>query len=55
MCALHKAERASFPEMQAFKDRQDILLKSNENIGTALQQVYENDVDNEAYILAQAA
>ncbi len=58
MCALHKAEGphyTSFPELQAFKDGRDIILTSNEDIGTALRQVCENDVDNDAYILAQAA
>ena len=39
---------SSFPELQAFKDGRDILLISNEDIGTALQQVCEN-------VLAQAA
>ena len=46
---------ASFPELQAFKDGRDILLTSNEVIGTALQQVCKNDVDDDAYILALAA
>ena len=46
---------ASFPELQAFKDGRDILLTSNEDIGTALRQVCERDIDNDAYILAQAA
>ena len=46
---------ASFPELQAFKDGQDILLTSNKVIGTALQQVCKNDVDIDAYILALAA
>ena len=46
---------ASFPELRAFKDGRDILLTSNEDIGGALRHVCENDVDNDAYILAQAA
>ena len=46
---------ASFPELQAFKDGRDILLTSKEDIGTTLRQVYEKDLDNDAYILAQAA
>lgn len=46
---------ATFPELQAFKDGRDILLSSNEDVGTALRQACENDVDNDAYILAQAA
>ena len=46
---------ASFPELQAFKDGRDIILTSNEDIGTALRQACQNDVDNDAYILAQAA
>ena len=46
---------ASFPELQAFKDGRDIVLTSNEDIGAALRQACQNDVDNDAYILAQAA
>ena len=46
---------ASFPELQAFKDGRDIILTSNEDSGTALRQACQNDVDNDAYILAQAA
>ncbi len=46
---------ASFPELQAFKDGRDILLTSKEDIGTTLRLVCEKDLDNDAYILAQAA
>ena len=46
---------ANFPELQAFKDGRDILLMSNEDVGTALRQACKNDADNDAYILAQAA
>ena len=49
----------SFPELQAFKDGRDVLLASNEGIGSALRQACENDPENgpenDVYILAQAA
>ena len=45
----------SFPELQAFKNGRDVLLISNEDIGSALRQACENDPENDAYILAQAA
>ena len=46
----------SFPELQAFKDGQDVLKTLNEYIGIVLvlRQVGENDVNNDACILAQA-
>ena len=50
---------ASFPELQAFKDGRDVLLTSNEDIGSTLWQACENDPENDpendADILAQAA
>ena len=58
MCALYKAEGsylANFPELQAFKDGRNVLFLSNEDVGTALRQACKNDVDNDAYILAQVA
>ncbi len=46
---------ANFPELQAFKEGRDILLMSNEDVGTALRQACENDADDDACILARAA
>ena len=46
---------AHFPELQAFKEGLDILLMSNEDIGSTLWQVCENDADDEAYVLFRAA
>ena len=46
---------ANFPELHAFKEGRDILLISNKDVGTALRQACENDADDDAYILAQAA
>ena len=46
---------AHFPELQAFKEGCDILLMSNEDVGSALRQVCENDADDEAYVLSRAA
>ena len=43
---------AHFPELQAFKEGHDILLMSNEDVGSALRQVCENDADDEAYVLS---
>ena len=41
MCPLHEIKgSASFPELQAFKDGRDILLTSNEDIGTMLYGRY---------------
>ena len=45
----------SFPELQAFKDGRDVILTSNEDIGSALRQACENDPENDVYILVQAA
>ncbi len=45
----------NFPELQAFRDGRDVLLVPNEEIGTNLHQACENDVENDAFILAQAA
>ena len=46
---------AHFPELQAFKEGCDFLLMSNEDVGSALRQVCENDADDEACILSRAA
>ena len=46
---------AHFPELQTFKEGHDILLMSNEDIGSVLRQVCENDADDEAYVLSRAA
>ena len=43
---------ANFRELQAFKEGCDILLISYEDVGTALQQAYENNADADACILA---
>ena len=46
---------AMFPELQAFKEGRDVLLMSNDDVGTALRQACENDADDDAYVLARAA
>ena len=46
---------AHFPALQAHKNGREILLAFNEDIASALKEVYERNCDDEAIILAQAA
>ena len=42
---------ARIPGLQAHKQRRDVLLAFNDDVRSALKQVYENDFDDEAIIL----
>ena len=45
---------AGIPGLQAHKQGRDVLLAFNDDVGSALKQVYENDFDDEAMILLRA-
>ena len=44
-----------FPDTEAHKQGQDVVLISNKDIGSALSKAYEHDADNDAVHLARAA
>ena len=46
---------SKFPDMQNHRQGRDILLAFDEDIGLALQRVFESDLDEEAISLSKAA
>ena len=41
-------------DLQAYREGRDVLLAFSKDVGAALQQAYERDIDDEAWILSQA-
>ena len=42
-------------DLQVYREGRDVLLAFSKDVGAALQQAYERDFDDEAWILSQAA